>query len=200
MELKTVFAIIATIIGVGCFIPYIVDTFKKKTQPHIYTWLIWTLLQATGVIAMYKGGAGIGVLALTIGTFFCGFTCVISIKYGTKNISTFDTICLIGALASMCIYFFMHQPLLSVILISAIDFMGFLPTLRKAYYEPYTETLSMFAFFMISGIFSVLALSTYTVITAFYPLTLVFINVIATVVIWARRRTGPPISFQREDL
>jgi hypothetical protein len=187
MELKTVSAIVATVIGVGCFIPYILDTFKRKTQPHIYTWLIWTILQATGVIAMFNNGAGIGVLALTIGTFFCAFVCIISIKYGTKNITMFDTICLIGALLSIGVYVFLHQPLLSVILISAIDFMGVLPTLRKAWIEPHTETLSMYALFLVSGCFSVMALHEYTATTVIYPATLVVINVLATLVIFFRR-------------
>src|SRR5579872_3686300 len=116
MELKTIFAIIATVIGVASFAPYIIDTFNRKTQPHLYTWLIWTILQVTGVIAMYNSGAGIGILALSIGAFFCGAICVLAIKYGTKNITKFDTACLIGALASIVAYVFLHQPLFSVIL------------------------------------------------------------------------------------
>lgn len=187
MDMKTLFAIIATVIGVTSFIPYILDTFKRKTQPHIYTWLIWTILQATGVIAMYNNGAGIGILALAIGTFFCAFICIISFKYGTKNITPFDTVCLVGALISIGVYVFLHQPLLSVILVSVIDFMGFLPTLRKAWAEPHTETVSMYAFFLISGMFSVLALREYTVITTLYPLTLIGINSIASVTLVIRR-------------
>jgi len=187
MELKTTFAIVATIIGVPSFIPYILDTFKRKTQPHVYTWLIWTILQATGVIAMYNNGAGIGILALAIGTFFCAFICIISFKYGTKNITPFDTMCLVGALISIGVYVFLHQPLLSVILVSAIDFMGFLPTLRKSWAEPHTETVSMYAFFLVSGLFSILALKDYSAITLLYPLTLIAINSISTVVIIIRR-------------
>lgn len=187
MDIKTFFAIIATVIGVASFLPYIRDTFRKKTQPHLYTWLIWTILQVTGVIAMYNSGAGIGILALTIGAFFCGFICIISVKYGTKNITTFDTLCLVGALISIAVYVFLHQPLLSVILISVIDFVGFLPALRKTYFEPHSETVSLYAFFVVSGTFTVLALPTYNLITTFYPATLILINTIATVVILARR-------------
>jgi hypothetical protein len=137
---------------------------------------------------MYNNGAGIGALALAIGALFCGFVCLLSIKFGTKNISSFDTICLIGALLAIVVYAFLHQPLLSVILISLIDFAGFLPTLRKAYHEPYTETLSMYALFTLSGIFSILSLSAFSFITAFYPVTLVVINTIGTLMIWIRRK------------
>ena len=189
MSIKTIYGIVASILAVICFIPYIRDMLRKTTQPHIYTWLIWTILQVTGVIAMYKNRAGIGALALAIGALFCGFICVLSLKYGTKNITPFDTFCLIGALAATGTYAFLHRPLLSVILVSVIDFTGFLPTLRKAYSEPHSETLSMYTLFVISGIFSVMALSTYSLITTFYPLTLIIINILGTAMIWWRRKT-----------
>ncbi|MGP8214867.1 MAG: hypothetical protein ACLQQ4_04825 [Bacteroidia bacterium] len=189
---KTACGIIASVIGTGSFVPYIKDIYKKKTRPHIYSWLIWTILQVTGVIAMYANGAGIGILALATGAILCGYTCVLCIKYGTKNITSFDTICLIGALGSIAVYIFMKNPLLSIILISAIDFVGFLPTLRKSYIEPYSETITMYAFFSLSGVFTMLALSSYSVITALYPITLIIINIIATVVLYIRRKSSSP--------
>lgn len=192
MDIKTLYGIIAAVIGIACFIPYIRDMFRETTKPHIYTWLIWTILQVTGVIAMYNSGAGIGALALAIGAFFCGAICLLSLKLGTKNITVFDTICLTGALAAICVYAFLHQPLLSVILISVIDFAGFLPTLRKAYYEPWTETLSMYMLFTVSGIFSVMALAHYSLVTTFYPLTLIVINTLGTIMIWWRRKEAEP--------
>lgn len=198
MDIKTIFGIIAAIVGVGCFVPYLRDMFLHKTKPHIYTWLIWTILQIVGVLAMYNSGAGYGALALGIGAFFCGLVCALSLKYGTKNITVFDTICLVGALASIVVYVFLHQPLISVILISAIDFMGFLPTLRKVYHEPYTETISMFALFTLSGVFSVIAMSEYSIITLFYPCTLMVINTMAVVMIWMRRKQSPSNLHEKE--
>src|ERR1700739_1533133 len=188
VDYKTLSGITASIIGSACFIPYIRDIFKKKTRPHIYSWLIWTILQVTGVIAMFKNGAGIGVLALSKGAILCGYTSILCIKHGTKNITTFDSLCLVGALASIGVYIYMKDPLPSIILISVIDFVGFLPTLRKAYSEPYSETISMFAFFSVSGLFTMLALNSYTLVTTIYPLTLIGINIIATLVLWTRRK------------
>ncbi|HTB31176.1 MAG TPA: hypothetical protein VK808_04070, partial [Bacteroidia bacterium] len=136
--IKFICGIIATLIGTGSFYPYLRDVFKRKTQPHTYTWLIWAILQVTGVMAMFNNGAGIGALSLTVGAFFCAYIFILSLKYGTKNITTFDTLCLIGALAATAVYVFMHNPVLSVILITIIDLVGFLPTMRKAYSEPHS--------------------------------------------------------------
>ncbi len=197
LDYKTACGTLAAIIGSACFVPYIRDIYRKTTTPHVYTWLIWTILQGTVVIAMFNNHAGFGVLSLATGTVLCAFTCILSIKNGTKNITTFDTICLIGALASICVYIFLKDTLLSIILMSVIDFVGFLPTLRKMYIEPHSETLAMYALFAFSGTFTLLALSEYSLITILYPATLMLINIIATLVIYMRRKQ-PTLPSQRE--
>jgi len=187
--IKTSCGIIATIISAIGFIPYLKDLFKKKTQPHSYTWLIWTILQIIAVVAMFNNGAGIGVLALAVGAVLCGYVFILSLRYGTKNITIFDTICLIGALAAIIIYAFLHNAFLSIILITIIDFMGFLPTLRKSYVEPHTETISMYALGVVWSSFNLVAISTYSVVTILYPSCILFANFICCCTLWLRRRT-----------
>jgi hypothetical protein len=186
--IKFICGIIATIIGTASFYPYLRDVFNRKTQPHTYTWLIWAILQVTGVLAMYNSGAGIGALTLAVGAFFCACIFILSLKYGSKNITAFDTLCLIGALAATGVYFFMHDPVLAVILITAIDLVGFLPTMRKAYSEPHSETLSMYALFFVSSGFNLVAISVYSITTTLYPATIMFTNMVCCLILWARRR------------
>lgn len=192
-SIKTACAVIGAIIGVWSFIPYIKDIYRGKTKPHSYTWLIWTILQTTAVIGMISNGAGIGVLSLTIGIFFCAYVWILSFKYGSKNITPFDTFCLIGSLASIAVYIFLKSPLLAVIFVSTIDMIGFMPTLRKIYQEPHTETLSTFAWFIISGTLSVTAISTYSFITLIYPVSLIAANTVCTLLIfWRRKKVSLP--------
>lgn len=186
--IKFICGIIATAIGISSFYPYLRDLFKHKTQPHTYTWLIWTILQVTGVIAMYNNGAGIGALTLAVGAIFCGYIFILSLKYGSKNITTFDTLCLIGALISIAVYFFLHNAVMAVILITVIDLAGFLPTLRKAYSEPYSETLSMYALFFVSSGFNLVAIGVYSITTTLYPATIMCTNAICCIILWVRRR------------
>ena len=97
MEFKLFFGIASSILAIVCFIPYIRDILKRKTEPHTYSWLIWTILQTVGVMAQLKEGAGYGAWALGIGAFFCFAIFLLSLKYGTKNISQFDTLCLLAS-------------------------------------------------------------------------------------------------------
>jgi len=47
MQAKEILTVIAIILMFASYIPYTLDLIKGKTQPHIYTWLVWTILSAT---------------------------------------------------------------------------------------------------------------------------------------------------------
>jgi uncharacterized protein with PQ loop repeat len=188
IDIKLLIGIFAGTIGALSFIPYFRDIFLHKTKPHIYTWLIWSLLQGTSVFIMLYGGAGIGVLPFVIGTILCGSIFILSLKYGTKNITLFDTICLIGALVALIFYIFLHNSLLSIILVSIIDFIGFIPTFRKSYVEPKTETASTYIVSAVSSVLAIGALLNYSVITILYPATLILTDTTCWLIIVLRRK------------
>lgn len=188
MNLQTIFAIASSLVGIACFVPYIRDIFRGKTQPHAYTWLVWTILQTIGVVAMLSGGAGIGVLSLGIGALFCFFIFLLSFKYGTHNIKTFDKICLVSALVAFFIYLFLHNALLSVVVVTLIDFVGFLPTIRKAYQEPKTETASNYGLSSASSALALCALTSFNITTSLYLITVVITNGVCAAIIMVRRK------------
>ena len=188
MSFKFIFAVLSSIVAVSCFIPYIIDIFKGTTKPHSYTWLIWTILQTVGVVAMIKGGAGIGVSSLVIGAVLCGFVFILSLFYGTHNIKIFDKICLIGAFMAIGIYIFLHSALFSVMIVVITDLIGFLPTIRKTYDEPYTETTLTYILSSLSSLFALGALSIFTFTTSFYLISLVITNMVCAIVIILRRK------------
>ena len=191
MNLKITLVVAASVIGNVTTIPYIIDVFRQKTTPHSYSWLVWTILQVTGALAMLAGGAGIGVLYLFIGAATCIFVFLLSLRYGTKNITSFDMVCLVGALLATAVWFFLHDALLSVILVASIDLVAFLPTFRKAYEEPRTETLSMYIFSGIAQLMSLVSLSVFTFTTTFYLSELVVANAVFVAMVLIRRAHTP---------
>ena len=188
ITIKIFIGVVAGVVGIFCFVPYFRDIFLNKTKPHIYTWLIWSLLQGTSVFIMLYGCAGIGVLPFVIGTILCGSIFILSFKYGTKNITLIDTICLIGALIALVFYIFLHNPVLSIILVTLIDFIGFIPTFRKSYVEPKTETASTYLVSAISSILAIFALLNYSLITILYPITLILTDMACWFIIIFRKR------------
>lgn len=168
MDTKIILTIIATIIGVAAFFPYLRDIFSLKTTPHAYTWLIWAITQGTAVFGIWYGGGGWGALNLTVGTLFVIAVFLFSLKYGTKNITKSDTAILIVALSAIVVWWQLDKPLISVIMVSAIDVIGYVPSFRKSYQEPWSETLISWILFSVSSIFAISALKEYNLLTVTY--------------------------------
>ena len=128
MDFKLWCSVGASIIFIVSLLPYLRDTLKHKTKPHLYSWLIWSILLSINTVAVYNDGGGWGVIAIGINALVCSMICLLSLKFGTKNITHFDTITVMAALGAILMWLYTNNPLLSVILITLIDFAAFLPT------------------------------------------------------------------------
>ena len=189
MDIKIIFFIISTVILIIGFFPYVRDIFLLKTKPHIYTWLIWTITQGTAALGALYGGGGWGALILAIGALLAFSIFLFSIKHGTKNITKGDTIVFIVALGAILVWWQLHMPLLSIIMVSIIDFLGYVPSFRKSYVDPWSETLISWNASSLSNILAILALSEYNLITTMYLVTIIFANTILFLICFFRRRS-----------
>jgi hypothetical protein len=176
MDLKLILGTVSFFIAIAGVIPYIINIIKKKTVAHVYTWLIWAILQTIAVVAQIKNGAGFGAGYGIAGSLACYSVMFLSLKNGFKNIKKFDTFCLILALISMIIYIGLKNPLLAVIMATATNFIGSLPTLRKTFVDPSSETMSAYLFGGIGVLLSILALQNYTLITSLYLINIILID------------------------
>jgi len=191
MDIKIILTIIATIIGVVAFFLYLKDTFSLKTKPHAYTWLIWAITQGTAVFGIWYGGGGWGALNLAVGTFFVIAVFFFSLKYGTKNITKSDTAILIAALSAIVVWWQLDKPLISVIMVSVIDVIGYVPSFRKSYQEPWSETLISWVLFSTSNIFAILALKEYNLLTVTYLAAITSANIALFLFCFFRRKFVP---------
>ncbi len=187
MDIKLVLGVVTTIISIYCFFPYFKDIFQKKTKPHMFTWLIWSVIQTIGVITQLKGGAGYGSWALGFSTIFVITIFILSIKNGTKNITDGDKLSLFFAFITLIIYLSTKNPILSIIFVALTDFLGYVPTFRKAYKDPSSETYSFYLLSFVCNFLSILALQKYSFVTMFYSIVLLMCNLTLTLIILSRR-------------
>jgi inorganic pyrophosphatase len=177
LDFKIIFLIFSIICGLSAFIPYLFDILKLKTKPHICTWIIWAITQGTATFAIFYGGGRLGGVELAIGVVLQVVVIIFSLKYGTKDITKSDKIILLIAFLAIVTWWQLKQPVLSVIMVSAIDVFGYIPTFRKSYKDPWGETLSTWVLFALSDIFAILALSKYNFLTVTYLATITVVNV-----------------------
>ena len=187
MNFQAVLALFSGVISIASFVPYIWDIFRLKTTPHSYSWLIWALLQGTGALAMLGAGADFGAISVAIGAVLCTSVFLLSLRYGTKNITVFDTVCFSGALIATAVWFSLHDALLAIVLVSLIDLLAFLPTFRKAYAEPHSETTATYVLSGIADGLALFALGAFSVTTSLYLFTLVVTNFACAGILWFRR-------------
>jgi len=128
------------------------------------------------MVAIFYGGGVWGGLELLMGTIFNIAVLIFCLKYGTKNITRGDTVVLIIALLAILVWWQLKMPLLSVMMVTVIDFFGFIPSFRKSYEEPWSETLISWLLFSIANIFSILALSQYNLLTVTYLIMIITAN------------------------
>lgn len=190
-ELKSIFAIVAAVITVTAFFPYIRDLLQGRTQPHIYTWLIWAITQSTAVAGIWYGGGGWGAVNLTAGTAFVFVIFFLSFKYGTRNITTFDTVMFIAALGAIFVWWGLDNPVLAVLLATAIDIVGYFMTFRKSFEEPWSETVGTWAAFVVGNVLSLFALNAFNILTLTYIVTIIVANLIVVAICLVRRRSIP---------
>jgi hypothetical protein len=188
LDWKLFLATTASLLTVFSYVPYFRDIFARKTKPHLYTWLIWTITQGTAAVALLYGGGKFGGMSLIIGTIFVLAIFILSFQYGSKNITRSDTISLIVAFIAIIIWWTLKNPLLSVLMITIIDGIGLIPTIRKSYLEPYSETISFWVTMAIIDILSIISNAQYNFLTITYLTMLAIGNVTVAVICLSRRK------------
>jgi hypothetical protein len=187
IDYKFVLACIAIFISSLNMVYYVIAVFKGKTKPHIFTWLIWGLI--TGIVGLVQllNGGGYGAY-FTLWVSFVSFVRVfIAIPYGEKNITLSDKIALLFCLLSVVLWQLTDNPMLSILIVTLIDVVAFYPTLRKSYLKPHEENLISFVLMTFTMSIGFFALETYSVLTLFYPVTIVSCLLFSSLFLIVRR-------------
>ena len=191
MDIKLLFVGLTFVIGTASFFPYIRDVYRLKTKPHIYTWLIFTLISlAVAIISFFHGG-GLGTLGILYGTALNAVVTVLALRYGTHNITRSDTALMLSALAALCVWLFLRDPLVTIMLITAIRAVSYIPTIRKSYGHPWDETLISWIGFTIGNICTIASFTSYNLLTLTNIVTISILNIVVVIECLLRRRVVP---------
>ena len=172
-EILGVIAIIVSILG---DLIYIASVLKGNTKPHVLTWFVWGMLSTILFLAQVFDGGGPGAWVTSFSALGHFIIAGLALFKGEKHITKGDWVCFATALITMPLWYFTKTPLYSVILIVLIDIVGFIPTFRKSFSKPYEETELPYALSLLKHISASIALVNFSFITAFYPLSMIFVN------------------------
>lgn len=191
--MKETFAIVASLLALVGNIPYLVDVFKKKIEPHAYTWFIWSIVSCVIFFGQVAKGAGIGALPTAVSEIFTIIIFFFSLKNGFKHIKKSDHIFLAIALLGLIPWVLTKDPTYSVIIVVSIDLIAFIPTLRKTYEFPESETPLLYSMNVLRHGLALFSLQAYNIATTLHSISMIVTNTLMTMFIFRKKKFGVPI-------
>lgn len=185
---KIILGAIAAAMSLGAHIPYIITLLRGTNRPHIFTWVLWTMLTAIAFAAQVAGHAGPGAWTMGVTALMCIIITALTFTRGEKNITKSDWIMFVCGLAAIPVWFLTDDPLGAVIIITIVDALAYGPTIRKSWHAPHSENITMYGINIGRHILGIAALSNYTLVTALYAVMLLITNASTFAMLLIRRR------------
>jgi hypothetical protein len=168
--LKSLFSAAAIALTFALFYPYIRSIFLGETKPHVLSWVIWSIGTLIVFFAQLEGGAGIGAWPIGLSALITSYVALLSwTRRSDLSITPLDWGCLVLALLALPAWLITASPLWAVLILTAVDLVGFGPTVRKAHSRPHEERIWFFLLGALRNAFVIVALEHYSLTTVVFP-------------------------------
>lgn len=174
--IPTLFGLLAGLLTMVAYGPYLLSTIKGKTKPNRATWWILVVVGVMLASSYYALGAHSTLwvpLSYIIGPLVIAS---LSIKFGEGGLSKLDIICLIGAFSGFILWWIFANPLIALIINLIIDFLGLIPTIKKSYLRPHTEDEISWVLWFAGSFLNLMAMDIWSVSLFIYPIYMVIGN------------------------
>ncbi|WP_396333474.1 hypothetical protein [Burkholderia anthina] len=180
-DAASVLGVIGSSVSLLAAIPYALAIYRRTVRPHLFTWLVWSVVTAIAAAGQFVAGAGPSAWCTAAIAVTCFLTFVASIFRGERGRTRIDWFFLCAALSAIPLWMLTDDPTVSICLVTLIELAGLGPTVRKTLRDPWSESLAYFALCVLKYALALLALSRWNVAVAFYP----SVNIIASIGICA---------------
>ncbi|OGF31525.1 hypothetical protein A2533_00730 [Candidatus Falkowbacteria bacterium RIFOXYD2_FULL_35_9] len=185
-EMRETLSIIAGILFVIGFVPYVIAILRKETKPEKATWIIWATLDSLTLAGMYYeetvNGQIVGaVLGVWIVVFF-------AMKYGTPGWTLLDKACLMGAVIGIALWQIFSDPLFGIMTSLVVVSLGSIPTFVSAWEDPSKENKLAWVIFWVSSVLAVITIPHWTLEDAAQPITFCVVESIMMYILFSRNQ------------
>lgn len=186
---KEILSAIAIGLTFVSFFPYIRSILRGTTKPHVFSWIIWGSTTLVVFAAQLADGGGAGAWPIGFSGVITIFVAALAFaKRSDISITGSDWLFLLAAATSLPCWYLTANPLWAVMILTAVDIMGFGPTFRKAYAHPFDEQLTFFVLMAARNLVAAAALENYSLTTLLFPIALAFACVVFIGMVAYRRR------------
>lgn len=185
--MKEMLSILAGLLFIAGFIPYIRAILRKEARPAKTTWIIWAILDIITLLGMYvKDTVNGQILSAVIGA--CAVA-VLALKYGTPGWTKLDKFCLTGAILGIILWQAFNSPALGIIVTLSVIFLGSIPMFTSTWKDPSRENKLAWMIFWISCVCAVIAIPQWTLADAAQPITFFAIETIMMYILYIHSRS-----------
>ncbi|HMK62046.1 MAG TPA: hypothetical protein VK386_00385 [Acidimicrobiales bacterium] len=182
---------------------YLRDTLRGVTQPNRVTWALWAAAPLMAFAVEIQAGVGLRSLM----TFVAGFGPLVIFAASFFNpkalwrIERVDWVCGALSVLGLVVWLAAHQATFGLVAFIGADALAAVPTLRKSWAAPHTETAAAYVTAALNAGITMLTVNHWTTAVVSFPLyILVIASVEATLVssavgprLRARRRARPAV-------
>ncbi len=170
---------------------YIRDTLRGVTSPNRVTWILWGLEGVLAFVVEMQQHVGLAALMTLVFGLIPILIVIASFRGhdGTWRIGPFDLVCGGLSVAGILFWALVNEPTVALVSFVVADQLAGLPTVRKAWLVPSSETAWTFLTGVINTTITILSLRQFTTVGALFP-GAIFVT---DVVIWSlvALRIGP---------
>lgn len=187
MDFRIIAGGTTVVLAVVSYALYLKSIAKQHTKPHMYSWLLWSVLACIGFIGQVSDNAGPGAWNTGVTAIACFVIFLVAIKSGDRTLSNTDKLLLGLASVAVLVQISTSNHVAAVTLATFTALIGFFFTLKKVYKKPYEESWPTFFINANRNFISLFALSTISYLTFFYPLMMLLANLSVVTMILTRR-------------
>jgi hypothetical protein len=169
-------AVLVTIGGVS----YLLDTLQGRNQPNKVTWLLWGVAPLVAFASQVSQGVGIEALS----TFAVGFMPVLIFFASFMNaqaewrITRFDIVCGVLSVLGLLLWAVTSNGNVAIVFAILADALAALPTVRKAWSHPETESDLLFWLGVVNATTGLLVVTSWQFENYFFIAYILFANLV----------------------
>src|SRR5579871_4761061 len=180
---------LSVVLAIVAFVVYFWQTLAGEVRPHPLSWVLFGILSVTGYLVQRDAGARAGSWALLAMSAICFLLAATSVFRGERRFPLSEWAFLAAGAIVFAFYLVAREANVAALAITLVDALGFGPTFARAWRAPHRDSATAFTLNGAKFLPSLMAMDPFTFATAFYPATLVALNLAVAAVLLGRRRS-----------
>ncbi|MCA9396243.1 MAG: hypothetical protein KC649_03650 [Candidatus Omnitrophica bacterium] len=192
MNSKELLSLISIALTFIAFYPYIRSIAAGITKPHVFSWVIWGVTTLVAFFAQLADHGGVGAWPTGLSALITFYVAYLAFRRRAEiNITRSDWIFFLSAVSAVPAWYLTSNPLWAVLILTSVDVLGFFPTFRKIYYDPFSEDLQFYVLMGIRSAVSIFALEYFSWTTVLFPAAISAMCALVVCVLFVKRTLIP---------